>query len=75
MIPFLCNIKKIEKMAGFKKLILIQIISWLLCVAAGSYFISVGFDNAVSEAQKSAQVTVSKYINELSIDDLSLIHI
>ncbi len=58
-------------MAGFKKLILIQIISWLLCVAAGSYFISVGFDNAVSEAQKDAQVTVTKYINELSIDDIS----
>ncbi|GAA60265.1 hypothetical protein P20652_2130 [Pseudoalteromonas sp. BSi20652] len=39
-------------MAGFKKLIFIQIISWLLCVAAGSYLISISFDNAVSDAQK-----------------------
>ncbi|ALQ08636.1 MULTISPECIES: EAL domain-containing protein [unclassified Pseudoalteromonas] len=56
-------------MAGFKKLIFIQIISWLLCVAAGSYFISVSFDNAVSEAQKNAQASVTNYINDLSFDD------
>jgi len=58
-------------MAGFKKLIFIQIITWLLCIAAGSYFISVSFNNAVSEAQKNAQTTVTKYINEISFDDTS----
>ncbi|MEL0634920.1 GGDEF domain-containing protein [Pseudoalteromonas carrageenovora] len=58
-------------MAGFKKLIFIQIISWLLCVAAGSYFISISFDNAVSDAQKAAQITVTKYINGLTLDDTS----
>ena len=46
-------------MAGFKKLIYIQIITWLLCVAAGSYFISISFDTAVSDAQKNAQTTVT----------------
>ena len=56
-------------MTGFKKLIFIQIISWLLCVTAGSYFISVSFDNAVSEAQKNAQASVTNYINDLSLDD------
>lgn len=58
-------------MAGFKKLIFIQIISWLLCAAAGSYFISISFDTAVSDAQKNAQTTVTKYINDLSLDDIS----
>ncbi|CAM3049678.1 EAL domain-containing protein [Pseudoalteromonas distincta] len=58
-------------MAGFKKFIFIQIISWLLCVAAGSYFISIGFDNAVSDAQKNAQNTVNKYINDLSLSEIS----
>lgn len=58
-------------MAGFKKLIFIQIISWLLCVAAGSYLISVSFDNAVSDAQKAAQTTVTKYINGLTLDNTS----
>jgi len=58
-------------MAGFKKLIFIQILSWLVCVAAGSYFISVSFNNAVSEAQTSAQTSVTRYINSLTSDELS----
>ncbi|MCP4055810.1 MAG: GGDEF domain-containing protein, partial [Pseudoalteromonas sp.] len=58
-------------MAGFKKLIFIQILSWLVCVAAGSYFISVSFNNAVSEAQTSAQTSVTRYINSLTNDELS----
>ncbi|WP_338367033.1 GGDEF domain-containing protein [uncultured Pseudoalteromonas sp.] len=58
-------------MAGFKKLIFIQILSWLLCVAAGSYFISVSFNNAVSDAQTSAQTSVTRYINSLTSDNLS----
>ncbi|WP_024609647.1 GGDEF domain-containing protein [Pseudoalteromonas sp. TB64] len=56
-------------MAGFKKLIFVQIITWLLCIAAGTYFISVSFNNAVSDAQKNAQTTVTKYINEISFND------
>ncbi|BED89627.1 MULTISPECIES: EAL domain-containing protein [unclassified Pseudoalteromonas] len=58
-------------MAGFKKLIFIQILSWLVCVAAGSYFISVSFNNAVSEAQTSAQTSVTRYINSLTSEELS----
>ncbi|MBH0021018.1 GGDEF domain-containing protein [Pseudoalteromonas sp. SWXJ133] len=58
-------------MAGFKKLIFIQIISWLLCVAAGSYLISISFDTAVSDAQKNAQATVTKYVNDLSLNEIS----
>ena len=58
-------------MAGFKKLIFVQIITWLLCIAAGTYFISVSFNNAVSDAQKNAQTTVTKYINEISFNDAS----
>lgn len=58
-------------MAGFKKLIFIQILSWLLCVAAGSYFISVSFNHAVSDAQTSAQTSVTRYINSLTSDNLS----
>ncbi|GAB0112264.1 EAL domain-containing protein [Pseudoalteromonas distincta] len=58
-------------MAGFKKLIFIQIISWLLCVLVGSYFISVSFDHAISNTQKNAQSNISKYINKISFSDLS----
>jgi diguanylate cyclase (GGDEF)-like protein len=57
-------------MAGFKKLIFIQIISWLLCVLAGSYFIAVKFDSAISDAQKQAQITVAKYVNSRTSADI-----
>ncbi|AQQ00830.1 diguanylate phosphodiesterase [Pseudoalteromonas aliena] len=56
-------------MAGFKKLILIQLTSWLLCVVAGTYFISAQFDSAVSDAQINAQNTITKYINNFSFND------
>ncbi|MBE0357832.1 MULTISPECIES: EAL domain-containing protein [Pseudoalteromonas] len=56
-------------MAGFKKLILIQLISWLLCVVAGTYFISAQFDSAVSDAQINAQNTITKYIDNSSFND------
>jgi len=39
-------------MAAFKKLILIQLLAWLVLVSAGSYFISQNFDNAIGNAQK-----------------------
>jgi len=58
-------------MAGFKKFIFIQVISWLVCVLVGSYFISVSFDNAISNTQKDAHNNISKYINEKSFSDLS----
>ncbi|WP_273046857.1 GGDEF domain-containing protein [Pseudoalteromonas sp.] len=56
-------------MAGFKKLIIIQLISWLLCVVAGTYFISAQFDSAVSDAQINAQNTITKYIDNSSFND------
>ncbi|MBB1385307.1 GGDEF domain-containing protein [Pseudoalteromonas sp. SG45-5] len=56
-------------MAGFKKLILIQLISWLLCVVAGTYFISAQFDSAVSDAQINAQNTITKYIDNSFFND------
>lgn len=58
-------------MAAFKKLILIQMISWLVCAAAGFYFISVNFNNAVGNTQKNAQATIHTYINNLSLEDIS----
>lgn len=58
-------------MAGFKKLILIQILSWLACVAVGSYFIAISFNYTVNEAQKNAQATVQNYIDGLTLSDIS----
>lgn len=58
-------------MAGFKKLIFIQMICWLVCVAAGSFFLSVSFDNAIGNAQKQAQQSVSAYIKEQTLSDIS----
>lgn len=58
-------------MTGFKNFILVQIISWLICLAAGSYFIATSFDDAVNEAQKNAQTNITNYINNISFDDLS----
>ncbi|MBQ4833321.1 EAL domain-containing protein [Pseudoalteromonas sp. MMG010] len=58
-------------MTGFKKLIFIQIISWLLCVAAGSYFMAVNFDNTVRASQLHAQKSVTHYINSLTLDDVA----
>ena len=42
-------------MAGFKKLIFIQLISWLLFASIGGYFVASAFNSAVSEKQKAAQ--------------------
>lgn len=58
-------------MAGFKKLIFVQLISWLLFALLGGYFIALGFDNAVSDAQKKAQFVVNTYINSLTMDELA----
>ena len=58
-------------MAAFKKLILIQLLAWLVLVSAGSYFISQNFDNAIGNAQKNAQATVEQYIKNLSATDIS----
>ncbi|MDN3377152.1 MULTISPECIES: GGDEF domain-containing protein [unclassified Pseudoalteromonas] len=58
-------------MAGFKKLILIQLISWLLLASVGGYFVALAFDNAASSAQKKAQNVVSNYINDHTIEEIS----
>ncbi|MFY8325904.1 EAL domain-containing protein [Pseudoalteromonas sp. ZZD1] len=58
-------------MAGFKKLIFIQLISWLLLASAGGYFAASAFDSAASSAQKKAQNVVSNYINNHTLEDIS----
>ncbi|BDF94804.1 GGDEF domain-containing protein [Pseudoalteromonas sp. KAN5] len=58
-------------MAGFKKLIFIQLISWLLFASIGGYFVAAAFDNATSNAQHKAQLVVNNYINKHSIADIS----
>jgi len=58
-------------MAGFKKLIFIQLISWLLFASIGGYFVASAFDNAASNAQHKAQLVVSNYINKHSIADIA----
>lgn len=58
-------------MAGFKKLIFIQLISWLLFALLGGYFIALSFDSAVSDAQQKAQNVVSAYINTQTLDELA----
>lgn len=58
-------------MAGFKKLIFIQLISWLLFATLGSYFIAMGFNSAASNAQEKAQLVVNNYINSHSIEQIS----
>ncbi len=58
-------------MAGFKKLIFIQLISWLLFASIGGYFVASAFDNAVSDAQHKAQSVVNNYISKHSIVDIA----
>ena len=58
-------------MAGFKKLIFIQLISWLLFALLGGYFIALSFDSAVSDAQQKAQRVVNAYINTQTIEQLA----
>ncbi len=57
-------------MAGFKKLIFIQLISWLLLASLGGYLIALSFNHAVSDTQQKAQRVVTAYINTLTIDEL-----
>ncbi|MDI4652386.1 MULTISPECIES: EAL domain-containing protein [Pseudoalteromonas] len=58
-------------MAGFKKLIFIQLISWLLFALLGGYFIALSFDSAVSDSQQKAQRVVNAYINTQTIEQLA----
>lgn len=58
-------------MAGFKKLIFVQLISWLLFALLGGYFIAISFDSAVSDAQQKAQRVVNAYINSQTIEQLA----
>ncbi|MGO2374209.1 GGDEF domain-containing protein [Pseudoalteromonas sp. KG3] len=58
-------------MAGFKKLIFIQLISWLLFAGIGGYFIASAFDGAVNNAQQKTQIVVNNYINKHAIAEIS----
>ncbi|WP_404340484.1 EAL domain-containing protein [Pseudoalteromonas mariniglutinosa] len=58
-------------MAGFKKLILIQLSSWLLFAVIGGYFIALGFDSAVGNAQREAQHVVNTYVNNHTFEQLA----
>ncbi|TMP41704.1 MULTISPECIES: GGDEF domain-containing protein [unclassified Pseudoalteromonas] len=58
-------------MAGFKKLIFVQLISWLLFALLGGYFIAISFDSAVSDAQQKTQRVVNAYINSQTIEQLA----
>ncbi|WP_194868939.1 EAL domain-containing protein [Pseudoalteromonas sp. PPB1] len=62
-------------MAGFKKLIFLQLISWIVFSALGSFLIASSFDNAVSRAQQNAQSMVSNYIQEKTMADVTPEHI
>ncbi|RZQ51349.1 diguanylate phosphodiesterase [Pseudoalteromonas phenolica] len=62
-------------MAGFKKLIFVQLISWLLFSLVGVFFFATSFDSAVSKAQQSAQVMVTKYIKEKTMAEVTPQHI
>ena len=62
-------------MAGFKKLIFVQLISWLLFSLVGVFFFATSFDSAVSKAQQSAQVMVTQYIKEKTMAEVTPQHI
>ncbi|TMP32035.1 EAL domain-containing protein [Pseudoalteromonas rubra] len=62
-------------MAGFKKLIFLQLVSWIVFSALGSFLIASSFDNAVSRAQQNAQSMVSNYIQEKTMADVTPEHI
>ncbi|RZM74086.1 EAL domain-containing protein [Pseudoalteromonas rubra] len=62
-------------MAGFKKLIFLQLISWIVFSALGSFLVASSFDNAVSRAQQNAQSMVSNYIQEKTMADVTPEHI
>ncbi|NMM40240.1 EAL domain-containing protein [Pseudoalteromonas arctica] len=58
-------------MAGFKKLIFIQLLSWLLFASVGGYFVASAFDNAVSDEQYKTQSVVNNYISQHSIAEIT----
>ncbi len=62
-------------MAGFKKLITLQLLSWFLFSLIGTFFVARGFDQAVSEAQVSTQTMVTRYIENKTLADVSPEHI
>ncbi|QTL33928.1 EAL domain-containing protein [Pseudoalteromonas viridis] len=62
-------------MAGLKKLIFLQLISWIVFSALGSFLVASSFDNAVSRAQQNAQSMVSNYIQEKTMADVTPEHI
>ena len=62
-------------MAGFKKLIFLQLSLWLTFSLIGTFFFASSFDSAVSRAQQSAQVMVTQYIQNKTMDNVTPDHI
>lgn len=62
-------------MAGFKKLITLQLLSWILFSIIGTVFVAKGFDLAVSEAQINTQTMVTRYIENKTLADVSAEHV
>ncbi|MFC3033873.1 EAL domain-containing protein [Pseudoalteromonas fenneropenaei] len=62
-------------MTGFKKLIFLQLLSWLIFSALGTYFVALSFDSAVGNAQVGAQSMVTRYIENKTLQDVTPEHI
>ncbi|WP_440053893.1 EAL domain-containing protein [Pseudoalteromonas sp. T1lg65] len=62
-------------MAGFRKLIILQAISWLLLSLIGTFFIASSFDSAINKAQQSAHTMVSEYIKDKTLNEVTPKHI
>ncbi|MBR8842095.1 GGDEF domain-containing protein [Pseudoalteromonas sp. JC3] len=62
-------------MAGFKKLIVLQVTSWLLFSLIGSFFFATSFDSAINKAQQSAHTMVTEYIKDKKLTEVTPEHI
>ncbi|CCQ09579.1 diguanylate cyclase/phosphodiesterase (GGDEF & EAL domains) [Pseudoalteromonas luteoviolacea B = ATCC 29581] len=62
-------------MAGFKKLIILQLLSWILFSFIGVLLVANGFDKAVNDAQVSTQTMVTRYIENKTLDEVSVEHV
>ncbi|MDW7547425.1 MULTISPECIES: GGDEF domain-containing protein [Pseudoalteromonas] len=62
-------------MAGFRKLIILQVTSWLLLSLISSFFFATSFDSAISKAQQSAHAMVTEYIKDKKLSEVTPEHI
>jgi diguanylate cyclase (GGDEF)-like protein len=62
-------------MAGFKKLILLQLSLWLTFSLVGTYLFASSFDSAVSKAQQNTQTMVTQYIQNKTMNDVTPEHL